>query len=178
MHIKFAQIVVDKGIGSNYVIYKVEETEKYIFAYYKHQFYDIDDERGHLIGVGPVVFIKETSEYKLLGSGEILFGDYFDFEDEIKEEKIPDFKEIKNGILRRKYVSNKDIFDLEYNWDRKFNDKSNVGLTFRREINFEQFLILNSSNKEFLNFIEKYWLELNLDFQKVNDGQVILKRVY
>ncbi len=70
-------MIIDQ-LGVNYVLYTIEETSKYIFGFWKHIDYEHGYERGGLIGPGPVVFIKETKEYKMLGSGELVYGDYFD----------------------------------------------------------------------------------------------------
>ncbi len=182
MDTKLAQKIIDEEIGSDYTIYKVEDSEKYTFAYYKHKYYEDDDERGHLVGVGPVAFNKETKEYKLLSSGDILCGDYFDFQKNIQQDsqepEFPDFDEIKKGILRRKYVNSDDIFYLGIHWDKQFEDKSDVHLTFNKEIDFKQFLIASSSNKDFLSFMEEYWRDLNLDSQKKDDNHIILRRIF
>ncbi|POS00667.1 hypothetical protein Q361_1336 [Flavobacterium croceum DSM 17960] len=175
MNLKKAQEIIDEIIGENYVIYKTEDSEKYTFAYYKHLNYDCDDQRGRLIGVGPVVLIKETGEYKLLGSGEMVFGDYFDFNQNF-EEPIPlNSEEIMAKIIRHKYVNEDDMFELQIDWESKFGD-SNLSITYRKEIDFKKYLVINSQNMEFLNFIKLFWTKLGLNFEVLTEQEILLSR--
>lgn len=177
MDVEKVQKIITEGIGPDYVIYKIDNTEKYSFAYYKHQNYYLDDERGRLIGVGPVVFIKETGEYKLLGSGECIMGDYFDFNEEEEEEpfQIPSFEQIKKDILRRNYVNMDDLSFLVINWKEQFGDPS-VEMIFQRGSDFGKFIIAKSENSSFLNFLKEYWLDLNLNFELIAADQLMLCR--
>lgn len=121
MHInhndKFQKIILEH-LGEKFTLHKTEESSKFVFGFWKHVEYDFDDDRGALIGPGPVVFIKETKEYKMLGSGDIVHGDYFN---EFREEDNKDgydgwqsIEEIKEGILRRKYINEHDIITVVF----------------------------------------------------------------
>lgn len=173
-----AQKIITEGIGPDYVIYKIDETEKYSFAYYKHQNYYLDDERGRMIGVGPVVFIKETGEYKLLGSGEVIFGGYFDFSEEVEPEPFqnPSLEQIKKDILRRNYVNMDDLSFLEINWIEQFENPS-MTITFQRGSDFNKFIIAKSKNSSFLDFLKEFWSDLNLDFEMIAEDELMLCRI-
>jgi hypothetical protein len=173
MNLKKAQKIIDEIVGINYVIYKTEDSEKYTFAYYKHRNYDYDDDRGRLVGVGPVVFIKETGEYKLLGSGEMLLGDYFDFKNNFEKPSPLNFDEIMAKVIRRKYVNDADVFELKNDWENKFGD-SDLRLSYG--VDWKNYLIVNSSNPEFLNFIKSFWTKLNLNFEIQNEKEILLSR--
>ena len=119
---KFQEMIIDR-LGVNYTLHTIEETSKYIFGFWKHVEYEYDDERGGLTGPGPVIFIKETKEYKMLGSGELVYGDYFD---EFREEEKDDddgwqsIAEVKEGILRRKYVNEHDMVNIIFKINQEF----------------------------------------------------------
>lgn len=175
MDITKAQKVVDETVGTKFVIHKTEDSEKYTFAYYKHRDYNYDDQRGRLIGVGPVVFIKETGEYKLLGSGEMVLGDYFDFNQDFKESSPLNFDEIMAKIIRHKYVNDDDVFELQLYWEGKFG-ASNLSLEYNRGLDFRNYLVVNSPNRDFLNFIKFCWTELRLPFEIQNEEKILLSR--
>ncbi|EZH75756.1 hypothetical protein ATO12_02915 [Aquimarina atlantica] len=120
---KFREMIIDT-LGSNYTLHAIEETSKYVFGFWKHVDYEHDDERGMLVGPGPVVFIKESKEYKNLGSGDLVYGDYYD---EFREEENDDdgwlsVTEIKEGILRRKFVNEHDIVNMIFKMNQEFGE--------------------------------------------------------
>ncbi len=83
---RIVQEIIEKEISSDFEIYKYFDTEPYVIIFWKHKKYDIDDERGKIIGPGPVIFDKKKNEYRLLGSGEWFYGEYADLL-EINEEE-------------------------------------------------------------------------------------------
>ena len=174
MNVEIAQKVVDETVGLNYVIYETEDSEKYTFAYYKHRDYDFDDQRGHLIGVGPVVFIKETKQYRLLGSGEMVLGDYFNHKQNFKEVKLS-FDEIMAKIIRHKYVNEDDVFDLQRCWESEFGD-SHLSLSYNKDFDFRNYLLISSSNPEFLKFLTNYFTKMSLTFELKNEEEILLSR--
>ncbi|AXT55385.1 hypothetical protein D1815_06295 [Aquimarina sp. AD1] len=114
---EFQKLIV-QTLGEKYTLHKTEESSKYILGFWKHVDYEADDDRGGRIGPGPVVFIKATKEYKMLGSGDLVYGDYFD---EFKEEDDKDgydgwqsIEEIKEGILKRRFVNERDIVTVVF----------------------------------------------------------------
>lgn len=114
---KFQEIILE-NLGEKYTLHNTEESSKYIFGFWKHIAYESDDDRAALIGPGPVVFIKDSKEYKMLGSGDLVYGDYFD---EFKEEDAKNgydgwqsLEELKEGILRRKYVNEHDVITVVF----------------------------------------------------------------
>lgn len=175
MNIQKAQSIINEELGTDFVIYETSDSEKYSFAFYKHKDYELDDDRGRLIGVGPVVLIKETGVYKLLSSGEIVMGDYFDLEGESEDEKIPDYDEIKENILRRNYVNHDDVSFLSENWRNQFVDPS-MFITGYKGMDFRNFILVECENKDFINFITEYWRDLNLSFEMVSESKIMLKR--
>ncbi len=81
------QNLINETIGPEYEIHKISDSNKYVFISWKHRNYYIDDERGHRIGVGPIVYNKTTKEYKLLGSGDLIVGDYMHYINEDSQEE-------------------------------------------------------------------------------------------
>ncbi|RZJ69545.1 hypothetical protein [Flavobacterium sp.] len=173
MDIEKAQKVIDETVGSQFVVYKIEDSEKYGFAHYKHRDCDMDDQRGRLVGVGPVIFIKETGEYRLLGALESM--DYLQPEQECPVVVLPSLEEIKEKIIRHKFVNDGDIFDLQSYWEDKFGDPD-MNLTYYKGFDFRNFTNLGSSNKDFLAFIKSLWTELQLPFEITDENQLVLSR--
>ncbi|MBE8724725.1 hypothetical protein [Flavobacterium hungaricum] len=178
MDLEKVKQIIDEKLGSEYVVFETEDSEKYTFAYYKHRDYGLEDDRGRLVGTGPVVFVKETGEHKLLSSGDCIYGDYFDFREEVEEEPfvLPSLEQIKESILRRNFVNSEDLFFLEENWKQQFEDPS-MALTGKKDMDFTNFLLVKSKNSSFLDFIKEYWLGLDLDFEMLDDEQLMLRRV-
>jgi hypothetical protein len=178
MDLEKAQKIIDEAIGSEYIIFKTEDSERYTFAYYKHRNYDLDDERGHLVGSGPVVFKKQTSEHILLSSSDCIYGDYFDFREPAEEEPFqnPSFEQIKKDILRRNYVNSDDVHSIEFNWKEQCEDPF-MRLHWQKEIDYNRFLIVNSKNSSFLDFLKVFWSELNLDFEMTAEDELLLCRI-
>jgi hypothetical protein len=172
------QKIINEEISPDYVINNIYDTEKYIFVSYKHRFYDEDDERGHLVGVGDVVYHKETKEYKLLGSGAYITGDYLDYlQNEYPENEIePKSQEqIITRIKERKYVNMEDHFFFMHIIEKE-HPEFNSAITMDRNLNLSEHFIFTSESSTIQNKIIEYWKTFNFPYQIRNDNQIVLCR--
>lgn len=126
------QEIIDKEISPDFEILDYCDTDKYIIISWKHRNYDKDDERGWIVGPGPVIFDKQSKEYRLLGSAEWFYGDYaegipeteesnkhlkdynyimglLDDEEENIEHTAILIENIKGKIVKREFVNQNDI---------------------------------------------------------------------
>ena len=75
---QIVQEIIEREISSDFEMSDYYDTDKYIIIFWKHKNYYADDERGQFVGPGPIIFDKQTKEYRLLGSAEWFYGDYAD----------------------------------------------------------------------------------------------------
>ena len=147
----------------------------YLFITYKHKRFYKDDERGQLIGPGPIVYDKETKEYKTSGSGDFICGEYYGYlndNEEVSEDKIS-VEKIKNGILRRRFVNDDDIWDLETIYKME-NGDFNSHMTKNRNYNLSLHTIYCSENIEYIKYLKRFWMELELKYEVINPNEIIL----
>lgn len=178
------QKIIDEQISSDFIadFENIIDTEKYIFINYKHKSYEADDERGHLIGVGPVVFNKETQEYQLLGSGEYIFGDYRDYLPEFEEqETMEDFfalpiQEIVNRIQKREFVNQDDCFYFLNLMEKEFPEFKG-GISMNRTVNAREHFLFNHENPEYRTRIVKFWDLTGFPYLIRNEKEIVLGRV-
>jgi hypothetical protein len=179
---ELVQKILDEELGGNYVIDSILDTEKYIFIDYKHKTYKDGDERGHLIGVGPVVFNKETSEYKLLGSEEYIFGDYSDYLPEVEEaETLEDFfakpvEEIIKNIHDREFVNSDDCFYFLNLIEKEFPEFRG-GISMNRTVNPYEHFLFDHENPEHRQKIIGFWELIGFPYLVRNEKEIVLGRV-
>lgn len=169
------QKIIEEEINPNYTIFKYYDTEPYTFIFWKHKKYDKDDERGKLIGVGPVVYDKKLKNYTVLGSGSNNEHYYKHLPDNLFAEYtiINTYESIKAGILRRKYVNTDDVdrlcqiitngwgyadFDMYYSQDYDVKDHIIVVLKDKNQ------------QEELLNF----WNEINYNYKRLSATEILL----
>lgn len=170
------QKMIDDSIGNDYVIHELIDSSKYVFITYKHKEFYEDDERGKLIGPGPIVYNKETKEYKTSGSGDFVCGEYFGYLNEGGGEYIEkelSFEEIKSNILRRKFVNDDDIWDLLLIYI-KLNGDFNSHLTKNRNYNLSLHSIYCSENLDSILYFENIWIELGLKYEIISPKEILL----
>lgn len=168
------QEMINNFVGSNYVINEFIDSSKYLFITYKHRDFYADDERGKLIGSGPIVYHKETKEYKTSGSGDFVCGEYVGYLNENDDyvEKKWSVEEIKNDIVRRKFVNEDDIWNLALLFIGENGDSGSM--TKNRNYNLLLHNIYRSDNTEVILYFEKLWIELNLKYEVLNPNQILL----
>jgi hypothetical protein len=169
------QEMIDNSVGSEYVINEFIDTSKYLFITYKHRDYYADDERGKLIGSGPIVYHKETKEYKTSGSGQFVCGEYAGYlnENDNYVEKQWTVEEIKSGILRRQFVNDDDIWNLSL-FSNNGNADLSASMTKNRDYNLGLHGIYCSDNTYVILYFEKLWIELKLKYEILNPNQILL----
>ncbi len=173
---KIVQKLIEEVLGSEFMINGIHDSSKYIFVDWKHKKYDADDERGHRIGVGPVAYNKLTKEYKLLGSGEMIHGDYMDYLNEGVEEhddEIPSLEQIKAGILRRQYVNSEDIGYLGYILEQELGSLKFYS-TWVNELKDEPHEVINTDNKEAVKRLINFWNEIGFEYRKKSESELII----
>ena len=174
------QKLINETIGSEYEINEISDTSKYVFISWKHKDYEIDDERGYRIGVGPVAFNKITKEYKLLGSGDMLDEEYHKYLFENLEEKeqefeVPKKEEIKHNILRRKYVNDEDIFFLIENFKADFGDLD-CFLSFMEDVDPSSQAVVNLDNKKAIDYFKEFWNDIDFNYSLISESKIILNK--
>ncbi|WP_456313982.1 hypothetical protein [Pseudomonas shirazensis] len=170
------QEMINNSVGSDYVINEFIDSSKYLFITYKHKDFYADDERGQLIGPGPIVYHKETKEYKTSGSGDFVCGEYFGYLNEKNNdyvEKQWSVEEIKNNILRRKFANEDDIGNLGVLYSNENEDVS-FHLTKNRNYNLSLHSIYCSDNTDSILYFERLWIEFNLKYEVLNPNQILL----
>ncbi|MDX6189956.1 hypothetical protein SGQ83_11400 [Flavobacterium sp. Fl-318] len=173
------QKIINEEISPNYVINNIIDTEKYIFIGYKHRYYDRDDDRATLVGVGDVIYDKEKSEYKLLGSGDYITGDYLDYlQNETEEEEEIEIKSLDQIITRikeRQYV-NRDDYHIFLDSIKKEHSEFKKGITMDRNLNLSEHFLFESENNIIQNKIIAFWKLFGYPYHPRNNNQIILCR--
>jgi hypothetical protein len=173
------QKIINEEISPNYVINNIIDTEKYIFIGYKHRYYDRDDDRATLVGVGDVIYDKEKSEYKLLGSGDYITGDYLDYlQNETEEEEEIEIKSLDQIITRikeRQYV-NRDDYHIFLDSIKKEHSEFKKGITMDRNLNLSEHFLFESENNIIQNKIIAFWKLFGYPYHPRNHNQIILCR--
>lgn len=170
------QEMINDFVGTDYVIHEFIDSSKYVFITYKHKGFYEDDERGRLIGSGPIVYNKETKEYKTSGSGDFVCGEYFGYLNEGGGEYVEkdlSAEEIKSNILRRKFVNDDDIWDLEIIFKKGKGD-FNSHLTKNRNYNLSLHSIYCSANIDSVSYFENIWIELGLKYEVISPKEIVL----
>ena len=169
------QEMINDFVGTDYVIHEFIDSSKYVFITYKYKEFYEDDERGKLIGSGPIVYNKETKEYKTSGSDDFVCGEYSDCFDELEEDvkKELSSEEIKSNILRREFVNHDDIWDLEIIFKKGKRD-FNSHLTKNRNYNLSLHSIYCSESLDSILYFENIWIELGLKYEILNPNEILL----
>lgn len=175
------QKIINEEISPNYVIDNILDTKKYIFIGYKHRYFDEDDDRGRLVGVGHVIYDKEKREYRLLGSGEYIIGDYLDYlqneteEEEDEEIEIKSLDQIITRIKERKYVNMDDYFFFLVAIEKEHPEFKSV-MTMDRNLNLSEHFLFESENNIIQNKIIAFWKLFGYPYHPRNHNQIILCR--
>jgi len=171
------QKMIEDKIHPDYKIFKCYDTEPYVFIFWKHKEYDKDDERGMLIGVGPIVFDKEKKDYTILGSGSNNNHYYQYLPDNLFEEYsiTNTFESIKTGILRRKYVNTDDVDRLcqmiTNGWGSVDFD-----ILYPSGYDIENNLVVVLKDKKHQEIIINFWQEIDRPYQILSDTEILLWR--
>lgn len=172
------QKIIDESIGSDYIIDNVLDSEKYIFIDYKHRVYDTDDDRGKLIGVGQVVYNKEKQEYKMLGSGDYIAGDYLKY---LKGNNLIDLGEIKSleqiitRIKQRKYVNFDDCFFFIGLIEEEYPEV-NGSITFDKNLKISEHFIFENEDSTLQSKIIGFWEMCGFPYFVKNQREIVLFR--
>lgn len=171
---KFQEMIIDR-LGVNYTLHTIEETSKYIFGFWKHVDYEHDDERGTRIGPGPVVFIKDSKEYKNLGSGDLIDGDYLDEFDEDSNDDWKSMEEVKEDILRRKFINVHDVGNLLYRTIEEFGEyEYQLGHVDCKKP--EETFVFISDHKKVLEMITSFLKDLDISYTIKEETKIIFNR--
>lgn len=194
----FAQQIIEKEISPDFKIAEYFDTEKMIIFFWTHKIYDPDDERGHIIGSGPLVYDKTTKEYRVMGSGEWFREEICKlFETKERKEKIDDhnylmslfeneqedlvytnslIEKIKSNILRRNYVNSDDVDLLSILTGARRIDKE-YDLIFRHEWKHEEHIIVVSDDSKAKEKLIAIWKEIGFGYKTLSQNELLLYRV-
>lgn len=174
------QKIIDENIGLDFTVSTITDTSKYIFIYYKHKIYEVDDVRGRIIGTGPIVFNKETNEYKLLDSGEYIWGDYIDYLPKANEisqsdKKIETFDNIIATIKKRNYINDEEYWYFLEILEKEYNDFQ-ACIRLDRNLNLSNHFLFEYANAEHKNRIIEIWKAIQFPFKIRNKKEIVLCR--
>jgi hypothetical protein len=192
---ELVQHLIETEISPDFEMDKWYDSGPYIIISWKHKRYSRDDERGMIVGPGPMVYFKAKKEYRILGSGEWFYGDYADFLDpglfaeekrknnvisnlldevEVGEEKVQEIvNDIKAAILKRDYINSDDINDLcilfgVARGTAPFNMTRHPG--YNREIH----LMVVFNNQEVHKKLIAFWEEIGFGYVIVSGTELVL----
>lgn len=196
--LNFAQQIIEKEISTDFKIAEYFDTEEMIIFLWTHKIYDPDDERGHIIGSGPLVYDKTTKEYRVMGSGEWFSEEICKlFETEERKERTHDhdyimklfenlpedtaytnslIEKIKSNILRRNYVNSDDVDLLSILTGARRIDKE-YDLIFRREWKHEEHIIVVSDDSKAKEKLIAIWKEIGYEYKILSDNELLLFRL-
>ncbi|UEQ74500.1 hypothetical protein [Chryseobacterium arthrosphaerae] len=196
--LKYVQALIEIEISPDFEIREYFDTTDMVIVFWKHKIYDTDDERGHIIGAGPVVYDKTTKEYRVLGSREWFSEEICRlFETDETKERMQDHEylmnlfenneedsvyssllteKIKASILRRNYINSEDIDFLSIltgarRLDKKFDMKS------KPEWNHTDHCVVVSGDREAKEKLISIWKEINFGYQILSETELLLFRI-
>jgi hypothetical protein len=196
--LNFAQQIIEKEISSDFKTAEYFDTEEMIIFFWTHKIYDPDDERGHIIGSGPLVYDKTTKEYRVMGSGEWFSEEICKlFETEERKERIHDhdyimklfenlpedtaytnslIEKIKSNILRRNYVNSDDVnlLSILTGARRIYKEYDHI---FRREWKHEEHIIVVSDDSKAKEKLIAIWKEIGYEYKILSDNELLLFRL-
>lgn len=199
--LKYVQELIEKEISPDYEIREYFDTQDMVIVFWKHKIYDMDDERGRIIGSGPVVYDKATKEYRVLGSREWFDEDICQlFETDETKEKIKDHEylmdlfesneenpshshllteKIKKNILRRNYINTDDVDCLSIltgvrRMDKEVNNK--FDLIRKPEWNSTDHCVVVSDDQVAKEKLINIWKEINFEYKILSETELLLFR--
>lgn len=193
--LNYVQKLIEKEIGPDFEIREYFDTQDIIIFFWKHKLYDIDDERGHFIGSGPVVFDKIKDEYRVLGSREWFSEDICQlFETEATKERMHDLnylmelfenneedsaysksltEKIKANIIRRNHINSEDVDFLSILTGMRRLDKEFDMILKKEWIEIDHTVVV-SDNKEGKETLMRIWEELGFEYQILSETELLL----
>lgn len=192
---ELVQHLIETEISPDFEIHEWYDTVPYIIISWKHKMYSKDDERGQLLGPGPVVYFKAKKEYRVLGSGDWFYGDYADYldpglfaeekrknhiisslldEDEVAEEKVQEIvNDIKAAILKRDYSNSDDINDLCILFGAGRGTAS-FNMTWHPGYNRESHLMVVFNDEEAHKKLIAFWQQIGFRYEVVSATELVL----
>ncbi|WP_294213266.1 hypothetical protein [uncultured Chryseobacterium sp.] len=191
------QQIIEKEISPDFKISRYFDTEDMVIYFWTHKEYDPDDERGWIIGSGPVVYDKKTKEYRVMGSREWFSKEICKlFETEEEKERMreldylmslfengeenPDYTHslieiIKANILRRKYVNSEDVDFLSILTGARRIDKE-FDLMFKPQWKHNQHILVVSDHIFAQEKLMKIWKEIDFEYKLLSENELLLFR--
>ncbi|WP_276965533.1 hypothetical protein [Chryseobacterium sp.] len=190
--------IIEKEISTDFEMSNYYDTEKYIIIFWKHKKYDADDERGIIVGPGPILFDKQSKEYRLLGSAEWFYGDYADAipRTEESEEHWKDYnyimgllddeennagytelliENIKQKIVKRKFANYEEIDFLSIlTGARRYKspfDPQNFGE------NYHDAVILTFDNTIAQKKLVEIWKSIDFKYEIISPTELLLWKI-
>lgn len=195
--LNYVQELIEKEISPDFEIREYFDTQDSVIFFWKHKRYAIDDERGHIIGYGPLVYDKVKNEYKVLGSR-----DWFSEEisqlfetDETKERLLNHHylmdlfensgedlaysksltEKIKNRIIRRNYINSEEVDFLSILTGARRLDKE-FDLILKKEWIDTAHTVVVSEDHKAKEKLMTIWEELGFEHKTLSDTELLLFR--
>ncbi|MGU3375278.1 hypothetical protein [Chryseobacterium sp. M5A1_1a] len=195
--LNYVQEFIEKEISPDFEIREYFDTQDMVIFLWKHKRYDIDDERGHIIGYGPVVYDKAKNEYRVLGSRdwfpeeisqlfetnetkERMFDHHYLMElfensgEDLAYSKLLTEK-IKSRIIRRNYINSEEVDFLSILTGARRLDKE-FDLIRKREFVDTPHTVVVSENHEAKEKLMNIWEELGFEHKTLSDTELLLFR--
>ncbi|MCX6316261.1 MAG: hypothetical protein NTW29_03165 [Bacteroidetes bacterium] len=199
--ISLVQRIIEEEISPDFEIHEYFDTKPFVIIFWKHKEYDIDDERGQVVGPGPVIFDKQKNEYRLLGSGEWFYGDYADLlepsEEDIQHRQDYDYlmglldgkendkprtdlliEKIKQKIVKRQYVNTEEIDFLSIlTGARRMENEIDGTFDIKREAGRNNALRLVFNHIAARQKLIEIWKEIGFRHEEISDTELILWKI-
>jgi len=195
---ELVQQLIETEISRDCEISTLHDADPYIIIFWKHRMYSNDDERGQLVGCGPVVYFKAEKEYRVLGSGEWFYGNYANYLDpvlfvesnrkndiisslldgnEVENEAVREIvNDIKAAILKRDYINSDDINSLCILFGAG-RDTAPFNMTWHPNYSRESHTMVVFNNQEAHKKLIAFWKEIGFRYEIVSDTELALFKV-
>lgn len=193
--LNYVQKLIEKEISPDFEIREYFDTQDMVIFFWKHKRYDIDDERGRIIGYGPVVYDKAKNEYRVLGSRD-WFSEEISllFETEETKERMRDHhylmelfenngedpaysklltEKIKSRIIRRNYINSEEVDFLSILTGARRLDKK-FDMILKRELIDTPHTVVVSEDHEAKEKLMNIWEELDFKHKTLSNTELFL----
>lgn len=193
--LNYVQKLIEKEISPDFEIREYFDTQDMVIFFWKHKRYAIDDERGRIIGYGPVVYDKAKNEYRVLGSRD-WFSEEISllFETEETKERMSDHhylmelfenngedpaysklltEKIKSRIIRRNYINSEEVDFLSILTGARRLDKK-FDMILKRELIDTPHTVVVSEDHEAKEKLMNIWEELDFKYKTLSNAELFL----
>lgn len=197
INLDYVQKFIEKEISPDFEVHQYFDIKDFVVFLWKYKQYDKDDERGRIIGYGPVIYDKAQDEYRVMGSGERLSEDIRKiFESEESKERRRDhdylmglfenqedtihsaalIEKIKANIRRRKYVNSEDIDFLSILTGARRIDRE-FDMIFKPEWKDRKHIVVVSNLQPAKEKLIQIWREIGFEYKELAENELLLFQI-